>query len=436
MRNFVGISFKIRRAWLDSVFDRLAVTNDEAELRHFLDDLLKEDLPGKETRAKTSGIILSIWGSVPPRRLPLRDRAVALMPRISGQDRLWLHWGMTALAYPFFRDTTEVVGRLLSLQDDFTTAQVQARIVTTWGDRVTSKRAAQYLLNTLVDWEVLRATKAKGHFLLARKMTSSTLDLQLWLIEALLAANTADEIEAQQLLRLPESFPFALGLSVADCRRHEAFDFHRQGLDMDMVALRKMRSVPQTKPRSKLQRPRVKSTDLILPSLFDLRSAGGEASFSKGWDLTDVPFASSITECSKLLQEGRFHACIALSQNVVESAVLRVWQVKVRRQKNQAIDVLKALQALHARSLIGDECKNEIERLWSERHEMPQLHPSADHDHHRLEDAARTSLKLVKDLAKVYFGYTERGDLVVPHRPELWMASAQETKVPEGHRES
>ena len=76
---------------------------------------------------------------------------------------------MTALAYPFFRDLAEVIGRMLTLQDDFTTAQVQARLKTIWGDRATSKEAAQKLITSMVDWEVLRATKTKGHFLLARK---------------------------------------------------------------------------------------------------------------------------------------------------------------------------------------------------------------------------------------------------------------------------
>ena len=126
MRKVVGISQKIKRAWLDAVLDRLVQTTDEAELRTFLDKHLKEELPGTESRAKTSGIILRIWSGIPPERIALRDRAVALLPRISGQERIWLHWGMTALAYPFFRDTAEVVGRLLALQDDFTTAQVQA----------------------------------------------------------------------------------------------------------------------------------------------------------------------------------------------------------------------------------------------------------------------------------------------------------------------
>ena len=208
MRQVVGISQKIKRAWLDAVLDRLVQTTDEADLRMFLDQHLREELPGPESRAKTAGIILRIWSGIPRARLTLREHAVALLPRLSGQERVWLHWGMTALAYPFFRDTVEVVGRLLALQDDCTTAQVQARMMTPWGDRATSKEAARKLLTTLADWKVLQSTRTKGHFILARKMTASLPDLQLWLLEALLDASAADEIEVQQLLRLPEVFPY------------------------------------------------------------------------------------------------------------------------------------------------------------------------------------------------------------------------------------
>jgi hypothetical protein len=238
MRKVVGISQKIKRAWLDAVLDRLVQTTDEKELRTFLDKHLREELPGKESRAKASGIILRIWSSIPSERVAFRDRAVALLPRISGQERIWLHWGMTALAYPFFRDIAEIVGRLLTLQNDFTTAQVQDRMLTTWGDRTTSKEAVQKLITTMVDWGVLRSSKTKGHFLLSRKMTTASLDLQLWLQEVLLRASAADEIEVQHLLRLPESFPFAFSVSVADLRKCDGFNIHRQGLDTDIVSLR------------------------------------------------------------------------------------------------------------------------------------------------------------------------------------------------------
>ena len=142
-------------------------------------------------------------------------------------------------------------------------------MLTTWGDRATSNEAAQKLITTLVDWEVLRTTKTRGHFLLARKMTASTPDLQLWLLEALLGASAADEIEAQQLLRLPESFPFTLSLGVTDLRRHEGFHIHRQGLDMDMVARRKVKPEPPPKPAKKLRKAKDKAAKPLQPTLFE-----------------------------------------------------------------------------------------------------------------------------------------------------------------------
>lgn len=254
MRRVVGISQKIKRVWLDAALDQLAHTTDKTELRSFLDEQLRDNLPGKESRAKASGIILRIWSSTPSESLALRDRAVALLPRISCNERIWLHWGMTALAYPFFRDITEIVGRLLALQNDFTTLQVQGRMLTTWGDRTTSKEAAQKLITSLLDWGVLRSTKTKGHFLLSKKLATNSLELQLWLLEVLLRASAADEIELQHLLRLPESFPFTFGLSAADLRKCDSFNIHRQGLDTDMVAITKARTNQSLNSANKLSR--------------------------------------------------------------------------------------------------------------------------------------------------------------------------------------
>jgi hypothetical protein len=252
MRTVVGISQKIKRVWLDAVLDQLAQTRDKTELRSFLDKQLRDELPGKESRAKASGIILRIWSNIPSDHLALRDRALALLPRISGQERIWLHWGMTALAYPFFRDITEIVGRVLTLQNDFTTAQVQGRMLTTWGDRTTSKEATQKLITSLLDWGVLRPTRTKGNFLLSKKMTTPSLELQLWLLEVMLRASAADEIELQHLLRLPESFPFAFTIGPADLRKCDSFNIHRQSLDTDMVSLNSVRTKQTTNSGAEL----------------------------------------------------------------------------------------------------------------------------------------------------------------------------------------
>lgn len=426
MRKIVGIDRKIKRAWLDKVLDRLATTTDEGELRPFLDRTLMDELPGRESRAKSAGIVLRIWSGIPKERVALRSRAVALLNKVSGPERIWLHWGMTALAYPFFRDVAEVVGRLLALQDDFTTAQVQARLLTAWGDRATSRQAAQKLLTTLLDWEVLRPSKAKGQFLLARKITTGSTELQLWLLEALLGANAADEIEAQQLLRLPEAFPFTLGVGVADLRKHEGFNIHRQGLDMDMVALRKVRVEQPEKPKKPRKvKPKQAAPQ---PSLFDSQADKTTAVNDQPLSPADAPFAVAVGECADLVREGRFHALMALAQAVVEAALLMVWRIKLRKRRNQPANFMKALEALRSHSLIGETWKVTVDCLWPERNGILLRRPPEDADS-RLETTARRSLALLQEITEEFFGHSEQQGVVTPDHPEYWSGYEAETPV-------
>jgi len=389
-----------------------------------------------------------------------------------------LHWGMTALAYPFFRDTAEVVGRLLALQDDFTTAQVQARMLTTWGDRATSKEAAQKLITTLVDWEVLRSTKTKGHFLLARKMTASIPELQLWLLEALLAASEADEIEAQQLLRLPESFPFTISIGVADLRRYEGFNIHRQGLDMDMVALRKVKVEPPPTPTKK---PKAgKKANQVGPGLFDklasetasdngqpsavpvmpvahqpivenhvetneqrrveesiknevLRTLSDRASRFmqvRGTVLVPLgPFSAPSVECAELFRDGHYLGCIALTQAVMEAVIRHVWQIKLKKKPNQQGDFEKNLEALHKKSFISNEWKTKLDKMWAERHSFHHLRPSVECDPQKLEEMAHSTLNLLNDLEREFFGFSVREGMIVPDHPEYWSIKDGESLV-------
>jgi hypothetical protein len=469
MRKVVGISQKIKRTWLDGVLDRLAQTADDAALRAYLEKQLKGDLPGAESRAKAAGILLRVWTGIPTERVALRDRALAMLPRIAGQERIWLHWGMTALAYPFFRDTAEVVGRLLALQDDFTTAQVQGRILTTWGDRATSKEAAQKLITSMVDWEVLRSTKTKGRFLRSRKITASIPELETWLLEALLAASASDEIEAKQLLRLPESFPFTIGVGVADLRRHEGFNIHRQGLDMDMVGLRKVKVEPTPKPTKYPKKGKATRTDN--GSLFDTQAAESVLSNGKhdpvpqvplpartesvlrdpsaerrriedsiknevlqtlsdrvdrflqvhGTTIVpDVPFAAPSVECAKQFRDGHYFGCIALAHAVLEAVIRHVWQVKFKRKPNREGSFETNLEALHKKKFIGDECKAKLDRMWADRHSYCHLRLSVEFDQQKLEATARSTLALLNDAEKEFFGYTLRDGQVLPHHPEYW----------------
>jgi hypothetical protein len=477
MRKVLGIDRKIKRAWVDAVLDRLTQTTDEAELRSFLDDNLKDEVSGKESKAKTTGIILRIWSRIPSASIPLRDRAVAMLPRISGQERIWLHWGMTALAYPFFRDIAEVVGRLLALQDDITTAQVQGRMLTTWGDRATSKEAVPKLIATLVDWEVLRSPKTKGHFLLNRKMTASAPDMQLWLLEALLGASAADEIEAQQFLRLPESFPFNLSVGLADLRRHEGFNIHRQGLDMDMVSLRPVKkTIPVKSPKKPAIKPKRAAPTLfqgisvespetfvgqsILEEIIDVAPAPVKEHHAKlelinastmaqpveaaipkpDWtepqagvvgtdrlaivrDLNlsgNVPFSAPIGECAKLFHECLDFACIALAHDTIDAILRLICRVKLGARQAKCPDIRTQFAGLAAIGVLSIPMKTRLETLSYERVYYLELNKAEAVDRSTLAEVATSHILVLAELVRLFLGQSSARGRVQPDHPEYW----------------
>ncbi len=199
----------------------------------------------------------------------------------------------------------------------------------------------------------------------------------------MLAAGPAQEIEAQQLFRLPELFPFKLGVGMAEIRRHDGFQVHRQGLDMDVVALRPVKMIPPAKPAKKRAKGPAKDAT---PTLF--RETAGEdlqerarrltlrteyntvtelidAPLAKPEAVTDskaspeapaplreeamvglggtpcwtwiegnelprqVPLSGPINECLKLCHQRRFLACIALAHETIVAVLRLVCRVKV-----------------------------------------------------------------------------------------------------------
>jgi hypothetical protein len=163
----IGFDRRIRLAWLDRtaeiVGEALRATRpgespDPAALaavRAALHRALAGEIQGTDARRKTVNILTRIWLRVPEAHRALRDEALSLWPRVPDAGRLWLHWGLALLAYPFFRDVATTVGRLLRAQDRFTLAQVQRELVARWGERTTLDYAAPRAISSLADWGVL-----------------------------------------------------------------------------------------------------------------------------------------------------------------------------------------------------------------------------------------------------------------------------------------
>jgi hypothetical protein len=240
-RKTIGFDRRLALDWLEATGSRVAAGASLVELRAGMWQYLEGKVSGDKynsDRGKTMTVLTRIWGKVPAAVEPLKTRAVAAFQTSKARDHLALHWSMAIASYPVFSDVAATAGRLLTLQDSFSLAQLTNRMVAQWSERPVLVKSTQRIIRSLVEWGALADTEARGVYGRAPKSLPVSKEIALLLCEALLLDNEHHSLPANQLLDHPAIFPFTHSLSLADLREEPVFDVHRQGVDGDMVELK------------------------------------------------------------------------------------------------------------------------------------------------------------------------------------------------------
>lgn len=236
----IGLARRLNIEWLDTVAAHVAAGEDIGTIRTRLFELLNGQLtggtkPGSASHA-TVGVLTRTWMNVPAEIAGFRNRALRILPDLSANERLAVHWSMLLAGYPFFGDLAANVGRLLSLQGSFATPQVTRRLQEVWGERGTVVRATQCVVQSMAQWRALtKITGASNYAPMAAKTLVHGPQAEL-LLEGLLMLEDA-AIPVDQAVQHLALFPFEVSLRVHDLRSSSRFEVHRQGLDVDVVRL-------------------------------------------------------------------------------------------------------------------------------------------------------------------------------------------------------
>lgn len=237
MRMGVGPDRFLRQAWLDAVADLVSEGRDAAHIEACLDGMLADEIQGKEARVKTRRVLMRVWVMPFPERVVRRDEALELWRQVEAPDRLWLHWGLLLSTYAAFFDLAGAVGRLLSLQGNFTTDQVLRRMTEQWGHREIIEKVTRLGLRSLIDWGVLATDSAGGAILPTLPLEASLGVVQLWLLGCALPQD-GGAIALDDLLSSPQLFPFRVTMGIGDILGSDALALDRQGGGLDVVRLR------------------------------------------------------------------------------------------------------------------------------------------------------------------------------------------------------
>jgi hypothetical protein len=219
----IGFNRTIFRSWLDATAAFCADTDDDEELRARLEPVVGQFLGGEEGRRKTIDVLINIWLKTREFVPGLRDEAVEWFHKSPVvEDRLWLHYGLTLVSYPFFRECVAVVGQSSRLHGTVTSRTVKDRLAAERGHLGSLERSAGRVIGSLRDWSVLVDTDERYVYEPQRRAFS---------------ASSAELEVFADLLRLPELFPFRLTVRVNALRTDPRFDVQRQGPGWEMVRL-------------------------------------------------------------------------------------------------------------------------------------------------------------------------------------------------------
>ena len=238
-RTKIGFDRTIRAEWLDAAAARVVNGNSADATRKFLWDFLEDVVRGNTNnsgRGKTLTVLTRIWISVPEKTGTLKQEALKQIASAQVEQRIAIHWAMTAGTHPFFLDVATHVGKLIRLHGNANRTQIRRRMTEIWGDRSTLERTIQHVLRSLVQWGLLEPGQEHGSLVGRPQRIQVDQNVSQLLIHAVLLG-PGKGLAFSQLIEHPALFPFRLDLSVRELMRNPNFHVQRQGDHSDFVEL-------------------------------------------------------------------------------------------------------------------------------------------------------------------------------------------------------
>ena len=199
---------------------------------------LNQRIEGKVSARKTANVLTNIWLRRYEQTAQVRDKAIILYPNLIGDERLILHWGMALANFSLFRNVVGIMGRLIRLQGGFRKGEIHQRLLEIYSNQGTIPRSVNRIIQSIKEWNVITLNQ-DNIYLPAKSLKIDDFDLLAWLFEAAIIDNPDKHWALQDVLRLPELFPFDVAQSGSQAIRDSSnFSVIREGMNLEFISLR------------------------------------------------------------------------------------------------------------------------------------------------------------------------------------------------------
>ena len=183
MASISGFYRHLEKDWLDYAAHLVAAGTHgkelDAELRQFIEPAFTSPTGARKAR----NMLTALWDKRPD-YIPesFQNEAAELAVEFEASS-LPVYWGLLLAKFPFFAYVANQIGKLNKLNEQFTYAQMERRVVGQFGESDPVKRSLRYVLKTMANLGIL-ASDGKGTYKVEPPMTVSNADIRSWLVEA------------------------------------------------------------------------------------------------------------------------------------------------------------------------------------------------------------------------------------------------------------
>ncbi len=203
-----------------------------------LGELLDLAALGVAAKKKTRTVLNRLWLEPRPELAAFADRGIEIFRENPDAYAGTLSWGMAIVAYPFFGQVAELVGRLSSLQGDCTSAEIHRRMSEVYGEREGTYRMTNMVLQSQANWGAIRRMD-HGKRLVRCEILKVTEDrVAEWLVEAVLRSINKP-LSVTSIRSMPVIFPIVLPEALAYIASRSTYlELRSEGPGSQLVALR------------------------------------------------------------------------------------------------------------------------------------------------------------------------------------------------------
>ena len=204
----IGFGKKIRAEWLAVAIRLRAGGYSYQQARTELESIVSATNPGKVAVAKSMSNIKQVVFSPAEANAEHSSDGIRIFQELGDCSSLAISWGLAISAYSFVASTAETIGRLLKVQQDFTSADLKRRLTEKLGERGFVQRVARYNLSSFLDWGIVANQSGKKHYKRGRSIRIESDELVAWLVEAVLLASEQSGMAFNHAISSPLLFPF------------------------------------------------------------------------------------------------------------------------------------------------------------------------------------------------------------------------------------